>query len=427
MLLTLFSPQVIYWIKTLSKFISAQLIVQALGVVSGIFLVRTLDQTQYALYTIALTMQTTMMLLADMGISVGLSAIGGKVWQDKHRFGQLINTAMHLRYYLSAISITVVIPILMWMLIKNGASIIYAILITIVVLIGLYFQLTTGVLFVVPRLQSQISRVQNLDLLLSTSRLALLGLAYFTFLNAAVVMATSSVAAGLQRFLLGYWVNDSIDTKAPINKEDQKFILAQIRELAPNGIFFSIQGQITVWLLSIFGTTETVAEAGALGRIAIIFTVIGSVMQSIILPSFTRCQSTKILRHRYFQILGCFLILGLILIGIAALFPGELLWILGNKYSNLKDELLLMMLGTVLGSLVGTMSSLNLAKAWVQYVWIEIPLRIIIQIILLLTLDISTVKGALFFGIYSQISPFLVNIFLTYRGLSQFNKANASY
>ncbi|MFB8791489.1 MAG: hypothetical protein U7123_22280 [Potamolinea sp.] len=425
MLLNLFSPNVIYWIKTLSKFISAQLIVQALGVVGGIFLVRTLDQTQYAHYTIALTMQTTMILLADMGISVGLSAIGGKVWQDKYRFGQLINTAMHVRYYLAAISITAVIPLLMWMLIRNGASILYAILITIVVLVGLYFQLTTGVLFVIPRMRSQISRIQNLDLLLSTSRLALLGIAYFTVLNAAVAMAASSVAAGLQSFFLGYWITDSIDTKAPINKEDQKFILAQVKQLAPNGIFFSIQGQMSLWLLSIFGTTETVAEAGALGRIAVIFTLIGSVMQSIILPSFTRCQSTKILRHRYFQILGCFLVLGLILIGIAALFPGQLLWILGNKYSNLKDELLLMMIGTVLGYIVGAISSLNLAKAWVQYAWIEIPLRIIIQVILLLTLNISTVKGVLLFGLFSQFSPLLVNLFLTYRGFKTFEQGQA--
>lgn len=424
MLLTLFSPKVIYWTKTLSKFISAQLIVQALGVISGIFLVRILDQTQYAHYTIALTMQTTMTLLADMGISVGLSAIGGKVWQDKYRFGQLINTAMHVRYYLAAIAITVVIPVLMWMLIRNGASILYAILITIVVLVGLYFQLTSGVLFVIPRLHSQINRIQNLDLLLSTSRLVLLGIAYFTVLNAAVAMAASSVAAGLQRFLLGYWVTDSIDTKAPINQEDKKFILAQIKQLAPNSIFFSIQGQIALWLLSIFGTTETVAEAGALGRIAVIFTLVGSVMQSIILPSFTRCQSTKILRRRYFQILGCFLVLGLILIGIAALFPGQLLWILGNKYSNLQDELLLMMISTVLGSIIGAMSSLNLTKAWVEYVWIEIPLRIIIQIILLLTINISTVKGVLIFGMISQISPFLVNMFLTYRGLIQLQKVN---
>lgn len=425
MLLTLFTPKVIYWIKTLSKFISAQLIVQALGVVSGILLVRILDQTQYALYTIALTMQTTMILLADMGIGAGLSAIGGKIWQDKYRFGKLINTAMNLRYYLAAIAITVVIPILMGMLIKNGASIIYAILITIVVLVGLYFQLTTGVLFVIPRLHSQISRIQNLDLLLSSSRLVLLGIAYFTFINAGVAIAASSVAAGLQRFLLGYWVTDSIDTKAPIEQEDKKFILAQVKQLAPNSIFFAIQGQISVWLLSLFGTTEAVAEAGALGRIAIIFTVILSVMQSIILPGFTRCQSINILRRQYFQILGLFLIFGLILIVIVFLFPEKMLWILGNKYSHLKDELLLMMIGTVLNYLIIVMSALNMAKAWVEYVWIEIPLRIIIQIILLLTLNISTVKGILIFGMVSQISPFLVNAFLTYRGFTQFEKSNA--
>jgi O-antigen/teichoic acid export membrane protein len=362
-------------------------------------------------------MQTTMNLLADMGISIGLSSIGGKVWHDKYRFGQLINTALRLRFVLAVIAILVVTPILLWMLIKNGASPLYASLITIVVLIGLNFQLTTVVLVVVPRLHSQISRVRNLDLVAAISRLALLGAAYLTWFNAAVAIATTSVVFGLQRLILGRWVADSIDTKAPINLEDRKFILTKVRELAPNSIFFCIQTQLSVWLISIFGNTNNVAEIGALGRIAIIFAVLASIMNSIVLPSFTRCQSRKLLRVRYFQILSLYLVFGLLLIGVSTLFPGELIWILGNKYSHLKNELTLVIISMVFTSIIDTMWSLNAAKGWVQYAWTEIPTRIVIQIALLLVLDISTLRGVIFFSIFSSISPFFVNAFLSFQGL----------
>lgn len=422
--MTRFSPNVIYWIKTLSKFVSVQLIVQALGAASGIFLVRTLDQTHYAYYTIALTMQTTMSLLADMGISVGLSAIGGKVWQDKYRFGQLINTAMQLRYSLAGISVIVVTPILIWMLIKNGASISYGILILIVVLVGLNFQLTTDILGVVPRLHSQIRRVQNLDLFSAVIRLVLLGVAYLTFLDAAVAIGIVSIGLGVQRFILGRWVTDSIETKALINIEDRKFISAKVKALAPNAIFFCIQGQLSIWLISFFGTTENIAEVGALGRLGIIFTIINPIMNTIVSPSFARCQSKGILRRRYFQIISLF-VLFLAAIGIlAVLFHQNILGLLGNQYADLKTEFFLLLISASLNSIIQIIAYLNATKAWVQYAWIEIIIRICLQIILLLVIDISTVKGILLFGIFSQLSPLTVSILRSYLGFKNYEYSN---
>ena len=418
--MTRFSPNVIYWIKTLSKFISVQLIVQALGAASGIFLVRTLDQTQYAYYTIALTMQTTMSLLADMGISVGLSAIGGKVWQDKYRFGQLINTAMQLRYSLAGISVIVVTPILIWMLIKNGASISYGILILIVVLVGLNFQLTADILGVVPRLHSQIRRVQNLDLFSAVIRLVLLGVAYLTFLDAAVAIGIVSIGLGVQRFILGRWVTDSIETKALINIEDRKFISAKVKALAPNAIFFCIQGQLSIWLISLFGTTENIAEIGALGRLGILFTIINPIMNTIVSPSFARCQSKGILRRRYFQIISLFFLF-LAAIGIlAVLFHRNILGLLGNQYADLKTEFFLLLISASLNSIIQIIAYLNATKAWVQYAWVEIIIRICLQIILLLVIDISTVKGILLFGLFSQLSPLTVSILRSYLGFKNY-------
>ncbi|MGB7441360.1 MAG: hypothetical protein WA919_09860 [Coleofasciculaceae cyanobacterium] len=412
-------PVLVRRAKILSKFVSVQLVVQALGLACGILLVRTMDQQQYAYFTIANSMQATMNMLANMGIGMSLSAIGGKVWQDRYRFGQLINTALQLRYYLAMISITVITPILIWMLIRSGASLFYAILVTFAALVGLSFELTSGVLLVVPRLHSQIDRVQNLELISVISRLILLGVAYLTSLNAAVAIATASIILGLRRFILVRWASEKLDTKAPVNEEYRKSILATVKNVFPNSIFFCAQGQLNIFLISIFGSAENVAEVGVLGRLAVIFMLIQSVMNTIILPSFAKCQSIHTLRRRYFQILGVFLTIGAIIIGFAAIFPREIIWIFGNNYSHLQSEILLMVCLTVFTSFVGIMSSLNYSKSWVEHVWIEIPIRLILQAILLTILDISTVRGILLLSLLSNISPFMVNAMLTYRGLKK--------
>jgi flagellar biosynthesis regulator FlbT len=110
MLLIALPPRLIYWIKVLSRFISIQIVVQALSFASGMLLIRSLSKEEYAYFTIANSMQATMNMLADSGISSALSAIGGRVWQDPYRFGQLINTAMQWRRYLAMISVALVSP-----------------------------------------------------------------------------------------------------------------------------------------------------------------------------------------------------------------------------------------------------------------------------------------------------------------------------
>src|SRR3954466_10714670 len=97
--------------RVVGSFAMVQGVVQFIGFLSGILLVRALSQHEYAWFTIANTMQGTINLLADIGISVGLISIGGRVWQDRRRFGELVNTALSLRKKLGAAAIMVVAPV----------------------------------------------------------------------------------------------------------------------------------------------------------------------------------------------------------------------------------------------------------------------------------------------------------------------------
>src|ERR1700737_3608286 len=175
-----------YHARVVGNFALVQAGVQIIGFLSGILLVRWLPQQEYAYFTIANTMQGTINLLADIGISVGLISIGGRVWQDRHRFGPLINTALNFRRKLGALAIVIVTPFLYFLLARNGASIAYAAILIALLLAGLLVQLSQGVLSVVPRLHSDINRIQTIDLTGAIVRFAILfGLA-FIFLNAAV-------------------------------------------------------------------------------------------------------------------------------------------------------------------------------------------------------------------------------------------------
>src|SRR5687768_9316734 len=91
--------------RMLTKFVSVQVAVQLLGAASGILLVWALSQQEYAYFTIANSMLATISILADSGVSIGLTSIGGRVWQDRFRFGELINTALKLRRYLALIAV----------------------------------------------------------------------------------------------------------------------------------------------------------------------------------------------------------------------------------------------------------------------------------------------------------------------------------
>src|SRR5258708_30254576 len=98
-------PAIQKWFPILVKFTSVQAIVQTLGFAAGILIVRSLPKREYAFYTIGNTMLATILLLADSGISSALTAIGGRVWQDSHRLGSFVTTALRLRRQLAIITV----------------------------------------------------------------------------------------------------------------------------------------------------------------------------------------------------------------------------------------------------------------------------------------------------------------------------------
>lgn len=403
------------WGLLLGRFAIVQLIVQIIGFGSGVLLVRTLSKGDYALFTIANTMMGTMSMLADSGISSGLSAIGGRVWSDQFRFGQLVQTALRLRTIFAAIVAVSLTPVLIWLLWKNGASPPQFFIISATVLASLYLQLSIGVLGVIPRILLQTDRIQRIDLICSGARLLLLAIACITLLNISTALLAATAALAIQWRLLLRYTTGSIDPAAPPDGEMHREIMGIVRRQAPNVIYYCVQGQVTVWLLSVFGTTQSIADIGALARLAVIFAILGSIVASIVAPRFARCQGTALLWRRYNQVIAALALFSAVLVAAALFFPSEMLWILGNKYHHLQREFVLMIVGTALGSILATMSALNMARGWVISPLLAIPAGIVTYAILFSLIDISTIWGVLLVGIIASTVGISLNYWQAWR------------
>src|SRR5271157_4474947 len=81
---------ILRWAKIISAFTGIQLLIQFVAFLSGILIVRNLTKADYAVYTVAISSHIILIILSDLGIGNALLALGGRVWNDDLRLGQLL-------------------------------------------------------------------------------------------------------------------------------------------------------------------------------------------------------------------------------------------------------------------------------------------------------------------------------------------------
>jgi hypothetical protein len=400
------------WMPILVKFVFVQALVQGLGFAAGLLIVRSLPKREYAFYTIGNTMVGAILALADSGISSALTAIGGRIWQDPRRLGSLLNTALQLRRQLAVATLLAVVPVLIWLLLQNGANRLTIFCLVGAVLAGSGLELITRIYSVALRLRSEIRQIQDQALLSALVKLAIVAAALFIFINAAVALLSVVIGYAVQYGMLLRWVRREVDQSAPADPAMHSEIVSVLKKQAPHAIYFCLQAQITVWLISIVGNAESVANVGALGRLAVAFLLLSSVTEELILPAFARIQSLHHLRQRYFQIVAGYLAVSVSTVAVIALFPTQILSVLGRQYSGLHAEGVLMSTCAVVSTTAGLLWAINSARAWIVPSAVLIPSTIAAQIAMILFMDLSTVKGVLLFTMYSQAPSIVLSVWL---------------
>ena len=408
---------IVSWGKLISITGSAQIIVQAIGFASGILIIRLLPVQEYAFYTLANTMLGTMMVLADGGITTGVMAQGGKVWHDKEKMGAVLATGLDLRKKFAIGSLLISIPVLFYLLLYNGASWLTSSLIALALIPAFYAALSDSLLEIVPKLHQTILPLQKNAVGVGLGRLLLTGLTMFVFPLAFIAV----LAAGIPRILgniqlrkIGY---DLADKNQMPDKKIRIEILDLVKRIMPTSIYYCVSGQITIWLISIFGNTSSLAQLGALGRLSVLLSIIGTVVVTLVIPRFAKLTSDKkILLKRFMQIIGILIVLLSIMVLIVYLFQTPILWLLGDAYKGLSYELLLSIISSCIGLLGGIVFNLYSSRGWTMSPFLMIVVNLVSIVLLACILDLSNLVGALYFNIYLSCIGFIqLTLFSLYK------------
>ena len=399
--------KILEWGRLLAITGGAQAIVQAIGLISGILVIRTLSTDQYALYILANTMLGTMILLADGGITTGVMSQGGKVWQDRAQLGSVMVTGMHLRKKFAIVSSLISIPILAILLTQHGANWIEVILIIISIIPAFFAALSGSLLEIAPKLNQDIQELQKIQVITNIGRFLLLVLTLLVFPFAFIAILASGLPQIWSNKRLTRLSSEYVDRNQSISPKVRSEILSVVKKIIPGAIYFCLSGQITIWLVSMFGSTKAIAQVGALGRLAMVLNLFLVILSTLIIPRFARViGSSRIVLRRFFQIQGVAILTSLFVIAFVMLFPNEILSILGHSYTDLTKEIVIMAVVACMGLMVGVTYSTTISRGVVLTPAINITGHILTQVVCLFLLDLSKTSHVLFFALADHCIAF---------------------
>jgi len=388
------------WGKLISIAGSAQVLVQGAGLLTGILIIRMLPTKEYAYYTLANTMLGTMTVLADGGISSGVMSQGGKVWNDKVKLGQVLATGLDLRKKFAVFSLIVAVPILMYLLWHQGASNWTIALVVLTLIPSFFAALSDSLLEIVPKLHQDIKPLQFNQSVVSILRLFLSSVSIFFFPFTFIALLGNGIPRIFGNFQLRKIAFKFADKKELPNPEYRSNILNIVKKTLPGSIYYCLSGQIQIWLISIFGSTESIAHVGALGRLTMVMTMFSILFNTLLEPRFARLPNqTKLVKARFLQLLGLLILTSVVICGLVWLFPAQILSVLGKSYAGLDKEVLLITLGSCLSLISGTIYRLNSTRGIIPNPYFFIPSIIITQAIVLCIIDLSVVTNVLWFSI----------------------------
>jgi len=398
----------------------AQILVQAIAFVSGIIVIRFLTKDEYAYYTIANTMLGTMTVLSDGGISMGVLAQGGKVWQDRIVLGKILASGFALRKKMAVVSLLILLPILFYLLLHQGASNTVALLIITSLIPAFWAALSDSLLQTPLKLHQAIRPLQKNQVEVGIGRLILTGITVFAFPWAFAAILASGIPRVLGNIRLKNITKRHADLSQLPDPVVKQNLLKSVKRILPNDIYNSISGQIAIWVIAIFGATSSVAEIGALSRVSALLIIFTTMAGVLIIPRYARLPNNKKILLKQFNkvIIGVPLLL-LAVIALIYIFSPFILQLLGNDYAGLDYELVLVMIGGCISTSRGIFTSLCWARGWIINPVISILSSIIPFVLGCIVLDISILINVLYINIFIATLPLLVYLLYGYTKIRQ--------
>jgi hypothetical protein len=396
---------------TVVQFFAAQGLTLVGNLLYGLLCVRLLPTTEYAKFVVLFGVLGTLVVLTDVNFSSSLIPLIGKRVNDRKLIADYVASLRQLSYWLFAL-MSLVAVIAYPHLVKNRGwdwrTVWTMVAILLVACWFIRISAAYGAVLILLRDRPSWYRGQMIS---SLGTLALLGAlwacGWLSGLTAIMLNVAGMIFVGIYYFLRGRRL---LETPGEGSAEKRRAIVRLALPNVPQAIFYALQGQISLFLIAIFGHTTAVAGVGALSRLGQMFVIFMQMNPLLVAPYFSKLPRERVAKSYLAALLAAGA--GCVSFSLVAWrFPGWFLWVLGPQYQGLHTEVLLVITASAVACVSDLLWTIHAARRFVYWAnnFINILGILVVQILFIAKADLSSIRAVLWLSLASNIVTLAVN------------------
>ena len=384
-----------HWIALILGFLLSQGVVQLISLAAGLLILRLLSVQEYAIFTIGTVIQSVAALASDLGLSQGVVSHGSRLAGNRLVLGSLYASALRLRRRLFWIVLPLICVLSVYLMGGNESRIGISFGVTAFALAAVWLQQPATIGIAILNIHHDSAHQVRAGLAAAVSRVLLAATLCVAAPYALTAIAINTIGVAVYARMVRKSSLAYGDSMAKVDRTQLAELKSFVVPLVPGVIYYLIQGQVGLLLLSLQGATASIAEVGALGRLGQIVALIAMLNGFFFQPYFARIQSPLVFAKRASQVFGL-AILGCIAISATTIvFPNSWLLVLGANYHGLQNELVIAILGAELSVIGGLAYTIVIATGSTRGQWWQIAAGISAQVLFIGYLGVRNTHDAL--------------------------------
>jgi O-antigen/teichoic acid export membrane protein len=390
-------------VRQVGHFILKQGLAISCNLLYGLLCVRLLPVPEYAKFAVLFGFMGSLTVLLDVGVSATLAPLVGDQITNLQLIADYVASIRRLAVRVYLFVIPLAIPAFFFLVRKQSWGFWVVAQMVAALIFTAWFARVSGcygAVLILRRDRSYYYRMQILGSLGSLLLLALLWACHSVNIYVCVLLnVAQTIFIAISYFRRA---KSLLGVKGHSSPASEKLIIRLALPNMPDTLFYAMQGQITLMLITLVGHTSGVASVGALNRISQIL-VFASQMNPILIEPFVARLPVARVKRTYLLIAGIVGIGTAAFVSLAFFFPELFLWILGPHYKQLRIEVALVVLASGIRYFAGVLWIMHSARRFI-YMWVSITnisCTLLIQAYFIATHDLSTVRGVVLLNVYS--------------------------
>ncbi len=394
-------------VRLASEYTTAQLTTRALAAISGLLLVRALPVNEYGYYTLFLAAFTFICTVSDLGVTETLSYFRQRAAGRNRPWTPYIAAVIKFRRTVFMVGFAVSAAYLLHVSLQLGKAPSVALGAVVVAGLSAWFAIKSSIVIYTLKLQQRFRAAYAVEVCSEGCKVLVVGTVWLVGLTSAFagmvsVAIGAMVAAGIGASLLGHPMAEAGSALRRRAQRRKRLLLGQVGPVLPGTIHFALQGPLIAWLAAHYASVVNLAEVGALGRLAVIIGLVAGFTSTVFMPRLISIGDEALFRKRYLQWWLVMLVYGATMMVAVAMLPRTLLWLLGDSYRGLENELMIAAATAVVGTWGAYSWHVNRARGWTRYQPLRVPVMVLGQVLMFVMLDLSTTQGILLFSLWSM-------------------------